>query len=174
MTRCGHCRSLIIEGGESAGGRVYCSPRCYNRGFVDELAKQLPTEEIDRRTKEIYEGKCPDCGGVGPVDIHTADSVLSVVIVSTMKRDARICCRSCARKRQLDALRATFFFGWWSAFGLFLTPVAIVRNVRALRQPNSEEPSGALRRFVIEQLARELRDARRARHKAEGGERSRE
>lgn len=167
MTRCHQCRAIIIADGERGGGNIYCSPTCYNAGYLAELAAQLPPDLIDQRTAAIHQGNCPLCSGSGPVDFHYADSVWSVLVVSVTKSEPQLSCRPCARQRQLDALRTSVLLGWWSLRGMFITPVFIVRNVLALRRPDRIGPSATLRRFVVHQLANEAQEERRAERRRE-------
>lgn len=163
MARCAHCRAVII-GSTPEGRRLYCSDHCYNRGYVAELADRFSADEIDERTAAVYRGACPECGGPGPVDLHTAYRVWSAGVVSVFQKEARVACRACARKRQLEAALFCAALGWWGVpFGLFGTPVQIARNLLAIRRKAGDGPSGALRRLVIEQLAGGRQGTRRPR-----------
>ncbi len=159
--RCDSCRAIVAGNGVYVAGGVYCSTGCYRKGYLTELAKLLPTEEIDNRVKAVYEGKCPECGGKGPVDVHHADYVYSLLVVSVRSSEPKICCRVCARQRQLKAAWVCAWLGWWGLFGLIATPIAIYRNLSAMRKPDAECPSRALRESVMLQLAAEVAEAGR-------------
>ena len=158
MARCGFCRAIVLGDEIEAGGNVYCGTRCYRKGHLAELARRLPPEAIECRTREIYESKCPDCCGDGPVDFHNAPTIWSAVFVTRTTDETRLSCRPCARKRQLDALWISACFGWWGVpIGLFMTSFVVVKLIRLLRKPDGTGPSRMLRDWVVQQLATELR-----------------
>src|SRR6266404_3651310 len=114
MAKCANCGAIIIAGGVRHQDRRYCSHECREAGHLAMLVSHLPSEEIDQRTQEVYEGVCPRCGGAGPVDVHSAHYIWSAAVIYQISGNYWVCCRSCGRKRQLGAILFCAGLGWWS------------------------------------------------------------
>jgi hypothetical protein len=114
----------------------------------------IPQAMVARLAQSWFEGACPKCERQGPVDAHLEHSVLSAVIVRFSRRKPMVSCRGCARRRQVLATLVTFLFGWWSLSGLFMTPLYIFRNIRALRAPDRGTPSPVLMELAYWDLVR--------------------
>ena len=83
-----------------------------------------------------------------------AHRIWSAVRFSSWRSEARICCGRCGNKRQINGIIFSTFLGWWSIYGLFMTPVQIYRNVRDLRNPpDPARPSDRFAALVREELA---------------------
>ena len=73
------------------------------------------------------------------------------------RSEPRISCARCGTKRQVNGIIFSIFLGWWSIYGLFVTPMQIYRNVRDLRNPPDPlRPSDRFAALVREQLAARL------------------
>lgn len=53
--------------------------------------------------------------------------VSGIVFYREIKRE-KILCKSCGTKEKLSAITLTFFAGWWSASGIILTPLTIIKD----------------------------------------------
>lgn len=158
MARCATCTTIILFGGVRADGRRYCSRRCHEGSVLVTAAEEVPDDAVRRAVEEVRMGLCPLCGGYGPVDVSTAHRIWSAVLVSSWYPVQSVCCRRCGRRRQGLALLVTLVAGWWSfPWGLVMTPVQAVRNVRGLlRDYDPYVPSEELETVVRMQLAMEL------------------
>jgi hypothetical protein len=68
-----------------------------------------------------------------------------------------VCCRACARSKQLFSIAFSFALGWWSLWGLFLTPIQIIRNIFGLVwPPDPSQPSPSLQQAASQQYAHSL------------------
>jgi hypothetical protein len=150
MAKCGYCGSTIIMGGVRSGDQRFCNNKCHQSSLVLGVAQQIPPDVIERQVEEIWRGNCPKCRALGPVDVHQFHEVWSIGIMTRWTSTPRVCCRSCATKRQAGALVFSLFCGWWGfPRGLVLTPVQISRNVAGMfGGPDSSKPSAALQRLV--------------------------
>ena len=164
MAKCAYCNSTIIFGGVRDGDNRYCNQRCFQSGALIRVAEAIPEDEVRQRIDGVHQGACPKCHGAGPVDVYTAHSVWSALVITTYKSAPRVSCVRCGKKSQLIATVSSLFLGWWGfPWGLIMTPVQITRNVVGLaRSKPSMRPSPQLGRIVRLQMAAELRaDARR-------------
>jgi hypothetical protein len=158
MAKCGACGTTILFGGVKDGDLRFCNARCHARGGLVLLMRELPPDEVKRRTYEVHHGQCPVCQGAGPVDVHTSHQVWSAAIMTSWKNTPRISCRSCGVKSQMGNALFSLFLGWWGfPWGLIMTPVQITRNiVAAVRSRGIDGPSPDLERMVGMTMAAEL------------------
>lgn len=155
MAKCAACGSTILFGGKRNGDSRYCNHQCHDRGALLAIAGQIPAEVVRERVLAIHRGACPDCGGGGPVDVHTGYRVWSALLLTSWKSLPHVCCRSCGIKSQaLDAL-FSLVLGWWAfPWGFVVTPIQVGRNVVAmLRTPDPLTPSAQLETCVRVALA---------------------
>jgi hypothetical protein len=164
MPKCSYCNSTIIIGGVRDGEHRFCNKKCRQEGALLSVAQQVPSEEVQKRTLAVHQGPCPKCQRGGPVDVHTAHSVLSALVVTTWKSSPQVSCESCGKKAKITAAVSSFFLGWWGfPWGLILTPVQVTRNLWGLaRGQPSLAPSAQLERIVRLGMAAELRRAQNA------------
>ena len=150
MAKCGYCESTIVMGGARTGNQRFCNTRCQQQAHLLSLAKLVPPDVLEQQVQEVFRGQCPKCRGRGPVDVHKFHEVWSLLVMTRWATSQRICCRSCATKRQAAALVFSLFCGWWGfPWGLVLTPVQIVRNVAGMfGGPDPSRPSENLRKVT--------------------------
>jgi hypothetical protein len=127
---------------------------CGDRG---ELESTSPSKQdtIAEQVRSIHQGRCPKCGGPGPVDIHTSHQVWSAIFFTTWRTQKELCCKSCGVENQVGAVLFCVLLGWWGfPFGLILTPIQIIRNLWAIFcGPDPRYPTKALRKRVQATLA---------------------
>jgi hypothetical protein len=119
----------------------------------------VPAEAVSKRVTTIHQGACPQCQGSGPVDIHTAHSIWSALVVTSWKSQPQMSCTPCGRKAKVKATASSFFLGWWGfPWGILGTPVQITKNLYGLaRSPSPFAPTPQLERIVRLVIAEELR-----------------
>jgi hypothetical protein len=139
------------------GEHRYCSEECRGQNAFKARCDQIPAGTVREHLREAQQGSCPDCRGRGPLDIHVVYWVWSAIIFTRWGKTPRFSCRPCATKRQLVSLGSCFILGWWGVpWGLFLTPLQLYRNLRALLlRRDSPDASPELERVVRIRLARE-------------------
>jgi len=164
MAACAYCGSGIIFGGTREGALRYCNARCASRGNLLALSHQLPDSLIQEHLLKVHQGRCPKCGGPGPVDVYMFYRVWSALVITSWNNFQQICCRGCAVKSQLGSTLYCLLLGWWGfPFGLVMTPVQIVRNLgAAVRSPDPSRPSEKLERLVRVNVAGQLAASRPA------------
>jgi hypothetical protein len=75
--------------------------------------------------------QCSRCGESSPSLRHISyTTVISFLLLSWRKRSSGIFCTSCARAVSIRASAVSGLLGWWSIQGPFLTPLAVIRNIR--------------------------------------------
>lgn len=155
MASCATCGSLILFGGVRDGDLRFCKDECHAQGFLIAVARDVPEGALLQSVSRLRNGPCPQCQGPGPVDVHTAHKVFSVLVMTSWKSEPRVCCRSCGRKAQGFAMLYSLIAGWWGfPWGLVMTPVQVVRNLIALaHDPGAEGPSELMRQTVRLELA---------------------
>jgi hypothetical protein len=151
-------------GGVRSGGKVFCNRKCFADSHVLTASQSLPAEDIEKHVAEIWGGNCPDCNGPGPVDLHKSHQVWSALVMTRWSSKPRICCRSCATKRQIAGAASSLIVGWWGVpWGVILTPVQIGRNIVGIfAGPDKSAPSPALRKAVLVLLGRKVAAAQQA------------
>lgn len=149
---CDFCGTTIVFGGVKQNGLRFCNQTCANNEAIMQASLNVPEEILHQRIREIHQGECPACSGHGPVDVHTSHWVWSALILTRWGSSPRLCCRSCARRNQLQHAISSFVFGWWGfPWGLIFTPVQVGRNVFGFfgsGSPDPEVPSATLERMV--------------------------
>jgi len=158
MSKCGYCGSTILMGGVRAGGQVFCNRKCFQDAHVLTASQQIPSDVLDQKVQEVWAGNCPECKGPGPADLHKAYQVWSAIVTTRWSTKPRICCRSCATKRQIAGAVSSLIVGWWGIpWGLILTPVQIARDIAGIfGGPDKSRPSEGLRRAVLVTLGKRI------------------
>lgn len=155
MGSCNYCNSFILFGGKRDGGAVYCNDRCLQAGRLIAFSSQLDQNMVRVRVNDVHQGSCPKCQGPGPVDVHKAHKVWSLLVLTSWSTNPAMSCKSCGVKRQLGASAFSLVAGWWGfPWGIVLTPTQIVRNiVEMVGGPDPQRPSPLLERAVRIHLA---------------------
>jgi hypothetical protein len=150
MARCDNCGSTILFGGRQENGLRYCNDRCARSGALVAISQQIPVGVVEQQVWAVHQGRCPQCGGPGPADVHVSHRVWSALLLTSWNSRPRISCRACGVKGQLGAAAFSLLLGWWGLpWGLIMTPVQVGRNLAAMaRPPDPTKPSGQLERTV--------------------------
>jgi hypothetical protein len=158
MAKCNSCGSTIIMGGVSDGEFRFCNDKCHYNGYLQSVADQIPENVLEQEALRVHAGCCPVCQGSGPVDVHVAHKVYSVLLMTSWESQPFVCCKSCGVKKQGLGAAFSFFAGWWGfPWGLVMTPVQVIRNIVGMLQSgDSATPSEDLRRIVSASLAEQL------------------
>ena len=56
------------------------------------------------------------------------NQIVSVLLFANDTRNEKILCLSCGKKAKFKAILITFFAGWWSRRGIFLTPFTVIKD----------------------------------------------
>mgnify|MGYP003342456451 CR=1 FL=1 len=150
MAKCSYCNTTILFGGVTEGNLRFCNAGCHEKGQLARVAQRLPRSEVRAVLDEVHQGRCPECKGKVPVDVHVKHTVWSAVYLTSWNSKPMICCRSCGVKAQAGGLAFSAVLGWWGfPWGLIMTPVQIIRNISGMMSgPNPDEPSAELDRIV--------------------------
>jgi hypothetical protein len=155
MAKCANCNSTILFGGQRRGDLRFCNDECAQGGVLISLSHQVPDNLVQQEVWAVHQGRCPQCQGPGPIDVHVSHEIWSAIVFTQFKSLPHVLCRSCGRKKQLGAMVFSFFAGWWGfPWGLIMTPVQIARNLSGmLRSPDPTRPSAKLEEMVRMRLA---------------------
>jgi hypothetical protein len=166
MANCSYCESYILFGGKTDQTGRYCNQNCQQAGNLLALSQQIPAHDMAALVQQIHQGNCPRCGRQGPVDVHKAHKIWSALILTSWNSSPQLSCKSCATKRQIGAALFSGVFGWWGfPWGLFMTPVQVVRNlVEMTGGPQAGQPSPLLQKFVRLQAAASMVEHSRLQH----------
>lgn len=137
-------------GGVTQGAEKFCNATCRNNAFITRLSQNIQPDVLEQKIEEVWRGKCPMCGGYGPVDVHKAHQVWSALVLTSWKSRQFVCCRSCGTRQQVGGLLLSGVLGWWGfPWGLIVTPVQITRNIIGMcGGPDRSRPSPELRKAV--------------------------
>ena len=158
MAKCAYCESRILFGPKRQGKLQFCNDHCLQQGTLLFVSDQVPQEVLDRQISVVHKGKCPQCSGEGPVDVHTSHSVWSILVWTFAKSKPQICCHSCGIHAKVRSSMLCLFLGWWAVpWGFILTPIQVLRNLAGLFfAPDPTRPSEKLQNMVSLMIADEL------------------
>lgn len=147
-------RAICVTCGKSpffpnnSEGMTFCNEACEKQYFVN---KSYQIDDLARREiREVHQGKCPQCGGDGPVDLHPYFLIWSALVMSSMSTKSVLACRKCATKYQLKYAAICAAVGWWGLpWGILMTPVYIVRNIWKLARPVDPSVPSADLEFML-------------------------
>lgn len=162
---CDDCgRSLLFHRFEREGQK-FCDVECFHASRCRRAAVDLSQDEIEARARDMKAGPCPICTATGRhPDIHRSHRIVSAIFMITTVTRQRFSCDACARREQCWAILYCLLLGWWSLKGIFLTPVWVFRNLRAMRASGRDVPTPT--DALVEAATFALADERLAR---EGG-----
>jgi hypothetical protein len=144
-------------GGVKDGEFRFCNDQCHYHAYLKTAADEIPAGTIEQEVMRVHAGPCPECQGPGPVDMHTAHKVWSLLLLTSWNSEPWVCCRRCGVKKQAMGATFSLLAGWWGfPWGLIMTPVQIVRNVAGMLKGESAGPSDALRQLIMVSLAEQL------------------
>jgi hypothetical protein len=155
MAACAYCNSSILFGGVKDADQRYCNAKCAGKGRVLSAASTLPAELVEEQVRAVHSGRCPKCGGSGPIDVHISHRAMSALVITRWSSHPLVSCVSCGTKAQLRDAGVTFLFGWWGfPWGLIFTPVQLGKNLYALaKKHDPRRPPAALYRVVRTNMA---------------------
>lgn len=152
MATCASCDKTIFFGGKKEAGLRFCNSACLKQGSMLMAANEIPLEVVQRYAREIHSGACPKCKQQrGPVDVHTAHSIWSFIVMSSWVSKPQISCRACRLKSQILGTFSSLLLGWWGIpWGIVMTPIQVGKNLFAMLWPHESTAPSAW----LEQMAR--------------------
>jgi hypothetical protein len=89
------------------------------------------------------------------VDVHTSHRVWSALLITSWHSIPLVACRRCGVASQLGSALYSIVLGWWGfPWGLFVTPVQVIRNFTSMaRGPDPAQPSDELSHLVRMSMA---------------------
>lgn len=161
LASCAACGATILFGGVRDGRSRFCSAKCKAKGSLQIAVASVPDALVSSRVWMIREGRCPECRGPGPVELRCSHRVWSGLIVVMHSTRPHVCCGRCATRARWRDAGFSFVLGWWSLWGLILTPLQIYRNIRDIVRSNDpSRTTPQLDLLVRAQLANDLQAGR--------------
>lgn len=159
MSRCAGCNKLILFGGIKAQSGTFCTEECRAAATVSATLEGVSEEEFEARVMAAHLSPCPRCRRPGPINVHFACAMFSLVVVTHFAREPFVSCTRCARILQLKAFCSTFCLGWWGIpIGLVGTPFVLLANLWFIafppRYPRDEFCAMVAQRFAGEVSSR--------------------
>lgn len=163
MASCACCGTTIIFG-KKVGTDRYCNDACTRGGPLYRIGRQLPENQVAATAQQLLNSPCPKCRSAGPVELHTAHTIWSAILVTSWNNTTEISCKTCGLKRQGLAFLQSAVLGWWGfPWGILGTPVTLLRNLVGMASGFSPRtPSRALQRHARAMLAVQAIQAERA------------
>ena len=97
--------------------------------WVETETKTYSGIERDLLIKKIQNLNCPKCSEKKDrLYGFEINQVVSVLLFANDTRNEKILCLSCGKKAKWKAILITFFAGWWSRRGIFLTPWIVIKD----------------------------------------------
>jgi hypothetical protein len=161
MSTCSHCGKSILFGGRTLDGKRYCGVACARSHPLHQAADQVPYDILQRHVTEWRQSSCPRCKRRdSAIDVYEHHRVHSFVLMTQWSTRRSVCCRRCGRRDQLLSTLYCVGLGWWGfPWGLFVTPIQIVRNVAGLCEGEPMQPTAAFEHMVRRQIAKHYFDA---------------
>ena len=136
MATCAYCGETILFGGVKTGELHFCNQGCQSKGGMLAAAVSVPEDAVENLARQIHSGSCPRCQGPGPVDVHRAHWVWSVLVLTRWGSRQQVSCRRCAVKTQAGQFAFSTVFGWWGLpWGLIMTPIQLCRTASEIFSP---------------------------------------
>jgi hypothetical protein len=163
MASCAYCNTTILFGGKRNGDLRFCNEKCEQRGSLSLVANRLSSTDVASYIGRVHQGRCPECSGPGPVDVHTSYRVWSALVLTQWSSRPLVGCKPCGTKQKLGDTAFSLFLGWWGfPWGILITPVQLGRNVFALlKAPDPTSPSPTLEKILRLQLAAQIMERQR-------------
>lgn len=150
MSKCAGCGATIVMGGVSEYDQRFCREACVDRWAQSAI---VTDDDIAAVAQELFHGRCPDCNGAGPVEVHSSYRIVSFVVFVRRSTIRDVCCGKCGARHALRGMLICGLLGWWSLpFGLLFTPAYLIANAIELFRRKPRAPSKLLLQFVRRRL----------------------
>lgn len=100
MAKCNYSGTTILVGGARDSDLHYCNA-CQHSGRLVAISKQIPEAQVQENVWKVHQGRCPKCGGSGPIDVHNRYRLWSAVLLTRWSSLYQVSCRSCGIKKQV-------------------------------------------------------------------------
>ena len=155
---CDYCGTRILIGGKREGDLRFCNEECRAGGILLAVSRRVPDFTVNEQLWKLHQGRCPRCGGPGPVDVHSSHRVWSAIVLTSWSNRPHISCSRCGMAVKLKDSLVSLVFGWWGfPWGPIMTVVQVFRNLSGmLRERDDARPSAQLEKLVRLRLAGEI------------------
>ncbi len=97
--------------------------------WVETESNSFEGFERESLIQKIQNLNCPKCSEKKDrLYGFEINRIISFLLFANDTRKEKILCMSCGKKEKFYAIIITFFAGWWSRRGIFLTPITVVKD----------------------------------------------
>ena len=115
--------------------------------------QQFSIEEIEKYSNILRSLPCPICGSTTEkLNGTLAHKVKSMIILTYTTAEPVIACPSCLDKTNNNAIFSSILLGWWGGIGIFKTPIAIYKNLKAQKYNDMAESNPAMLAFTASHI----------------------
>lgn len=116
--------------------------------------QEFSLEEIERYSNILRDLPCPICGSTKQkLNGTLAHKVKSMIILTYTTAEAVIACPSCLDKTNNNAIFSSLLLGLWGIpEGIFKTPMAIYKNLKAQKYNDMAESNPAMLAFTASHI----------------------
>ena len=97
--------------------------------WIDSEAQDFIGLERESLLQKIKGSQCPNCGVCADLNGYEFTRITSYLIRCVQRKYTLIICSSCGRKEKWTTIGLNFLLGWWSKYGLFITPYTIIKDL---------------------------------------------
>jgi len=98
---------------------------------IDVKQSRAHSSEVAAEREMAPSDACHDCGAEGGVLLNFGQ-IYSALLVARWSSSSGIYCRKHSTVRGVRSALLSGFLGWWSPWGIFITPTYLWRNLHAL------------------------------------------
>ena len=113
-----------------------------------KLVEPISKDDLQDLAIESLDSICPICNQVQGVNGLKVGRIIGVLIVTRFESEIVVGCRSCLQEEVKAANIYNLILGWWSIFGIFITPFTIISNWVKLRRLKEGVPSEEFRQYL--------------------------
>lgn len=97
--------------------------------WIDSEVQDFNGLERESLLQKIKGSQCPNCGVCADLNGYEFTRITSYLIRCVQRKYTLIICSSCSRKEKWTTIGLNFLLGWWSKYGLFITPYTIIKDL---------------------------------------------
>jgi len=155
---CDFCGQQLGWGAVRTNDYEFCSQKCAEQGRIFDVLKTVPKAQLDDYVMRTHMSECSTCKKNKGIDAHPSYEVWSALVITRWTSSYKIQCVECAKSRQRNSLVFSLIAGWWGVpWGIFITPLQVIRNIGALRSaPKVGEPSAKFYKLATTHLAKQM------------------
>jgi hypothetical protein len=106
--------------------------------WVNSETNTIEGQERKNLIYKILKSNCSICKENSNLRGFSFHTIIAAGIILKDNTEKLIICSKCAKRKRLNALFQTLFFGWWSESGLLKTPYTLISELCKIFRKESE------------------------------------